>query len=142
MLIEFRPIGILHTPYIESAPFRPDKKASGEFFIELYPEFEAALKQLEKFSHIIIFYHFSKSEHSKLTAHPPLHGKEVGLFASRSPNRINKIGINIVELKKIEKNRIYTSPTDALDGTPLLDIKPYIKDLDCFPEANNGWQDE
>jgi tRNA (Thr-GGU) A37 N-methylase len=64
---------------------------------------------------------------------------EVGVFASRSPFRKNKIGMNTVKILGIEKNRIYTSTMDALDNTPLLDIKPYIKDLDCFPEANDGW---
>ena len=65
-------------------------------------------------------------------------GKETGLFASRSPNRINKIGMNVVKIRKIDHNLIYTSPMDALDGTPLLDIKPYISELDCHPEASSG----
>jgi tRNA-Thr(GGU) m(6)t(6)A37 methyltransferase TsaA len=88
----------------------------------------------------MVIYYFDRTKKHHLTAHPPgYEGLEVGVFASRSPFRRNKIGMNTVKLLRIEGNRVYTSPMDALDKTPLIDIKPYIKDLDCFPEANEGW---
>jgi tRNA-Thr(GGU) m(6)t(6)A37 methyltransferase TsaA len=140
-LISFSSIGIIHTPYKDIAPFRPDTEAVGEFYIEVFPEYVNGLKELERFSHITILFYLDRTKKHHLIAHPPKFNgrKEVGVFASRSPFRKNKIGMNIVELKRIEGNLIYTSPLDALDNTPLIDIKPYIKDLDCFPEANEGW---
>lgn len=139
-MISFSPIGIIHTPYIDVAPFRPEKNAGGEFFLEVFPDYLEGLKDLELFSHVIILYYLDRTKKHHLTAHPPGYkGKEVGVFASRSPFRRNKIGMNTVELIKIEGNLIHTSPMDALDNTPLIDIKPYIKELDCFPGANDGW---
>ena len=132
-------IGRITTPYREIAPFRPDPEEKGTFFIEVFPQYIEAMQDLARFSHIIVLFYFDRSEKTNLKAHPPhLAGKETGLFSSRSPNRINKIGMNVVEIRKVEDNRIYTSPMDALDGTPLLDIKPYVTQLDCFPQADSG----
>lgn len=139
MAIVFKAIGTIRTPYKDMAPFRPDPEARGDFYIQIDEMYADALSGLELFSHIIIYFYFDRSNKTNLKAHPPhLNGKETGLFSSRSPNRINKIGMNIVELRKIAGSRIYTSPTDILDNTPLLDIKPYIPDLDCFPDATKG----
>ncbi|NQT76514.1 MAG: tRNA (N6-threonylcarbamoyladenosine(37)-N6)-methyltransferase TrmO [Bacteroidetes bacterium] len=139
MKIEFTSIGNIKTPYEKEAPFRPDPDAGGDFIIVVKPEYEEALYKLAAFSHIIVLFHFDRSLQSRLRAHPPhLQGLEVGLFASRSPRRINKIGVDIVKILKINKNMIHTSPMDILNNTPLLDIKPYIPDLDCFPGASSG----
>ena len=139
-MAEFIPIGIIHTPYTVTAPFRQDESDPGKFRLEILPELREGLKDLERFSHLIVLYHFDRQDQTSLIAHPPNHpGKVVGVFASRSPKRINKIGLNIVKIKAIEGNTIHTSPLDALDGTPILDIKPYIPDLDCFTDATNGW---
>ncbi|HSG68423.1 MAG TPA: tRNA (N6-threonylcarbamoyladenosine(37)-N6)-methyltransferase TrmO [Bacteroidales bacterium] len=139
MPITFNAIGHIRTPYKEQAPFRPDLKANGRFMIEILPEYSEALLDLEKFSHIIVLFHFDRAIKTNLRVHPPsLEGRETGLFASRSPNRINKIGMDIVQLIKVEGNLIYTSPMDILDNTPLLDIKPYLPDIDCHPKANSG----
>ena len=123
------------------APFRPDNSDYREFVIEVFPEYIEGLKDLDRFSHIIVLFYIDRTKKHHLTAHPPKFNgrKEVGVFASRSPYRKNKIGMNTVELRKIEGNLIHTSPLDALDNTPLLDIKPYVKDLDYFPGANEGW---
>ena len=123
------------------APFRPDNSDYREFVIEVFPEYIEGLRDLDRFSHIIVLFYIDRTKKHHLTAHPPKFNgrKEVGVFASRSPYRKNKIGMNTVELRKIEGNLIHTSPLDALDNTPLLDIKPYVKDLDCFPGANEGW---
>lgn len=139
MKIEFESIGTIYTPYEEQAPFRPDPQAEGKFSIRIKKEYQSALQDLEKFSHIIVLFYFDRSTKTNLIAHPPLlNGAETGLLASRSPNRINKIGMDIVKVLGIEGNVIRTSPMDVLDNTPLLDIKPYIPDLDCHPDANKG----
>jgi tRNA-Thr(GGU) m(6)t(6)A37 methyltransferase TsaA len=139
MAIVFNSIGSIRTPYTDIAPFRPDPEASGSFYIQLDEQYIDAISGLDQFSHIIIYFYFDRSHKTNLIAHPPhMDGKETGLFSSRSPNRINKIGMDVVELRGIEGNKIFTSPTDILDKTPLLDIKPYITDLDCFPDASKG----
>ncbi len=137
--IEYTSIGTIKTPYEKEAPFRPNPDADGDFIIVVKPEYEEALYKLGAFSHIIVLFHFDRSLQTRLRAHPPhMHGLEVGLFASRSPRRINKIGLNIVKILTINKNIIHTSPMDILNNTPLLDIKPYIPDLDCHPGASSG----
>lgn len=141
--IILQPVGITHTPYTEKAPFRPDENADGDFFIDLHPEYSEGLYKLDAFSHIIVIFYFDRINEVHLTAHPPrLNGEEVGLFASRSPYRPNKIGLNVLRLLKIEGSRIFTSPMDVLDATPVLDIKPYIPDTDLKIHASRGWLPE
>lgn len=135
MEITFKSIGNIHTPYRDVAPFRPDPEARGEFFIVVDDAYIDALRDLETRKRIIVYFYFDRSLRTNLIVHPPhLNGGTTGLFSSRSPNRINKIGMDIVRVIKVEKNVIHTSPMDILDNTPLLDIKPYIPDLDCHPE--------
>jgi len=132
-------IGSIHTPYKDTAPFRPDKDSMAEFSIVVDPRYREAISGLESFSHIIVFFYFNQSKKTNLRVHPPhLNGEETGLFASRSPNRLNKIGMDIVKIIRIQDNVIYTSPMDILNDTPLLDIKPYIPQIDSFPEASSG----
>lgn len=139
MEIRFKSIGTISTPYKTIAPFRPDNSSEEKFCIKVFEDYADALTDLEKFSHIIVYFYFDKSDKTNLIAHPPhMGGESTGLFASRSPNRINKIGMDIVQLIEIKGNIIYTSPMDILDGTPLLDIKPYIPDLDCHPGAKKS----
>lgn len=139
-MILYDAIGIIHTPYPEMAPFRCDENAEGDFFIEIYPKFQYALYLLQEFNYMHILFHIDKAKHYKLRVKPPnAGGKEVGLFASRSPNRPNPIGLSTVKIKSIEGNIIYTSGLDILNQTPLLDIKPYIPAVDLKPEANSGW---
>ena len=139
MKIAFESIGLIKTPYEDDAPFRPDPEADGLFSIEVDQAYTDALRDLDSFSHIIVYFYFSRSAKTNLVVHPPhMNGGETGLFASRSPNRINKIGMDVVKLIKLDGNIIYTSPMDILNNTPLLDIKPYIPDLDSHPEATKG----
>jgi len=138
--ITVNPIGLIHTPYESLAPFRPDENQDGEFIIEINPDLEDALFLLSKFDYIHVLFYIDRSRKYKTKVYPPnADGKEVGLFASRSPNRPNPIGLSIVKIIKIEKNLIYTTGIDILNNTPLLDIKPYIPDLDCKPNAGSGW---
>ena len=144
MDILFHPIGWIHTPYQSSPPFQPDPEAEGEFYIELNPELEEGLYKLELCRYIIVLFYLDRPDKPVTLKVKPPRGKgiEVGLFASRSPRRPNPIGISAVKLKSIEKNRLNISGIDVLDGTPLLDIKPYVKRLDIKEDSNNGWLDE
>ncbi|MHA1786075.1 MAG: tRNA (N6-threonylcarbamoyladenosine(37)-N6)-methyltransferase TrmO [Candidatus Helarchaeota archaeon] len=162
----YKPIGVIRTPYIgvmkESAsndnsteiitpPYQPRKDENHTFYIEIDPAFQKGLRDLEKFSYIFVIFHmhlqtdlFHKSnvKDSDLHAFPPwIGGKSVGLFSSRSPRRPNPIGMSIVHVRAIESNRIYVDGIDTYDGTPVLDIKPYIARLDSKDDGNNGWLD-
>ncbi len=139
--IVFKPIGRIHTPYREKAPYQPVEADEGEFWVELFPEYEEGLKDLDTFRYIYLLYYIDRlTRDVTLTVEPFWAGEiEVGLFASRSPLRPNPIGLSIVKILKIEGNRIVTTGLDVFDGTPLLDIKPYIKDLDSKKDANYGW---
>ena len=144
MDIVFHPIGWIHTPYVEKVPFQPDPEAQGEFYIELNPEYKKGLYLLEQSEYIYVLFYIDRlKEKVTMLAKPPMAGgKEVGLFASRSPRRPNPIGLSAVRLKRIEGNRLDISGIDTLDNTPLLDIKPYIKRLDIKEDSNNGWLDQ
>jgi len=134
-------IGVLRTPYNNKSPHQPVKEEKGSFFVELHNEFIESLKYLDTFRYVyIIFYLDRVIRTNNKTAKPPwADGVEVGVFASRSPDRPNPIGLSVVELKKISGNRLYISPIDAFDTTPVLDIKPYFDDLDAKKDANLGW---
>ncbi len=97
------------------------------------------LKDLDGFSHAILIYHFHKSESEKLVGKPYLENEEHGIFAIRSPHRPNHIGLSVVRIMRIEANRLYFSEVDILDGTPLLDIKPYVRQFDSRDDAVSGW---
>jgi tRNA-Thr(GGU) m(6)t(6)A37 methyltransferase TsaA len=139
--IRFNPIGTIHTPYKESAPYADFEEAKGVFYVEVNPELEEGLYLLDKLNYCYILFHIHKPDKQpRLRIFPPRgNGREVGLFATRSPNRFNAIGLTLARIKRIEANRIYTSGLDILDGTPLLDIKPYIRDFDMKEDANMGW---
>ena len=143
MEIKFRAIGVIHTPYKQSAPYQPVDEAEGEFKVVIEPKYEAGLFKLEKFRYIYLIYYMDRLDvQPKMKVRPPwVNGVEVGLFASRSPARPNPIGLSVVRVRKIEANVIYTSGLDVFDGTPLLDIKPYIKELDSKEDANYGWME-
>jgi tRNA-Thr(GGU) m(6)t(6)A37 methyltransferase TsaA len=141
--IVYSAIGSVHTPYTDIAPFQAaEEVTSGTFFLELLPEYETALKYLEYFRYVIVLFHMDRvtGYNGSNVAHPPsLKGGTVGLYASRSPNRPNPIGLDVVRLLRIEGCRVFTSGLSALDGTPLLDLKPYIK-ADMKSDPGEGWK--
>ena len=142
MKFNIKQIGVIHTPYKDNAPYQSDEKTEGDFTIEIYPEYESALTSLEKFKHIYVLYYLDRLDDDYQNVISPPWTEEktsVGIFASRSPNRPNPIGLSVVKVLKIEKNIITTSGIDAFDETPLIDIKPYIKNLDSKEDANYGW---
>lgn len=140
--IIYRAIGTIHTPYPDMAPFQArEDDTAGLFVLELLPEYETALEDLEYFRYVIVLFHMDrvKGYNGTNVAHPPsLSGDTVGLFASRSPNRPNPIGLDVARLLRIEGRKIYTSGLSVLDGTPLIDVKPYTK-RDSKPDPGIGW---
>lgn len=141
---EVRPIGVIKTPYISSAPYQPLRDSTEEdFCIVLNSEFVEGLYRLESFRYIYVIYFLDRINRkpSKIISQPWSNGERVGVFASRSPVRPNSIGLSVVEIKSIKDNTIYISSIDAFNDTPVIDIKPYIKDLDTMDDANYGWID-
>lgn len=141
--IEFKKIGVIRTPYKDRAPYQPVDKDSGDFRIVLDDAYVDGLADLNLFKYIYIIFFIDRIPDTVSMEVTPswAPGIKVGLFASRSPNRPNPVGISIVKIKKIVGNEIITSGLDVFDNTPLLDIKPYIKDLDSKEDANYGWLD-
>ncbi len=142
MEIELHPIGVIHSPFNDKGqtPIQPSRSdAVGT--VEVLPEYVEGLKDLDGFSHIMLFYVFHKSSGYSLTVTPFLDTQPRGLFATRYPARPNPIGFSIVHLLKIEGNLIEVDGIDVLDGTPLLDIKPYVPEFDVRANARAGWLD-
>lgn len=144
MEIKLQSIGTIHTPYLPvNTPHQPIPDAPGEFWISLNPEYVGALKALDSFKYIYVLYYLDQVESpvDLITTSPWAPEKEIGLFASRSPKRLNPIGLSVVHVKEIDGNDILISGIDVYNGTPLLDIKPYIHFLDSKADANDGWFD-
>jgi len=137
----WNPIGIIHSPYTtkEDTPIQGIFSPEGIGRIEVFPEYKEGLKDIGTFSHLIIFYQFDRAGEIKLIRTTFLDDEPHGVFASRHPCRPNGMGITIVEFLKQIDNILEVSGIDVLDGTPLIDIKPYIPRFDCFPEASEGW---
>lgn len=142
--VVFNSIGVIRTPYQARAPYQPIEGDDQVFYLEVNDEYGPGLTGLESFRHIYVLYYVDRlKQEPQLQVTPPwTQGKTVGIFASRSPARPNPIGLSVVRLKKIVGNRIYTSGLDVFDNTPLLDIKPYIKELDNKEDSNYGWIEE
>jgi len=142
--LELNPIGVIRTPYTDSAPYQPMVEDEGDFRIVVEPQYADGLYKLSGFRYIYVIYyiHHVKGDPAMIVSPPWAGGVTIGVFASRSPDRPNHIGLSIVRIKSIINNEILTSGLDAFDGTPVLDIKPYIKDLDVKSDANYGWIEE
>ena len=141
MEVIYRPIGVIHTSFnnVEEMPIQPTSDVSGPGFVEVSPEFADALKDLEGFSHIYLLYHFHKVHRSKLIVTPFLDSKSHGIFATRAPSRPNPLGLSLVKLVRIENNLVYVEGVDVLNGTPLLDIKPYVPEFEHIHDVRIGW---
>ncbi len=140
---KLEPIGLIRSSYKkpEGVPIQPVFSDGITAEIEVYPEFQEGLQDLDGFSHIILLYFFHKSKDYRLLCRPFLDNKERGLFATRAPRRPNPIGLSVVELLKIDNNILTIGSPDMIDGTPLLDIKPYVDDFDVKTKVKNGWYD-
>ena len=142
--IIFKPIGIIHSSFKEPAgmPIQPAGAKGIKGTIEIFDEFKEGLIDLDGFSHIVLLFHFHLSKSFKLLVHPYMEDKIRGVFATRAPRRPNQIGMSIVRLDKIEDSILHISNVDIIDGTPLLDIKPFVPKFDCFDLDENekvGW---
>ncbi len=145
--IVYKPIGIIRTPFTEPEGMPIQSKFSeAEGSVVLPLKYMNGLHGIVDFSHIILIYHFHKSKEVELQVKPFLSSKTMGLFSVRAPNRPNPIGISVVELLDIVsfKNevKLEVKGVDMLDETPLLDIKPYFPDFDCFRHAKSGWYEK
>jgi len=134
------PIGIIHSPFSdkEQTPIQASRsQAIGT--VEVYPEFSDGLQDIEEFSHIYLLYVFHNSSGYSLQIKPFLDDQEHGLFATRYPYRPNPLGISTVRLLFRQANVLTIEGVDVLDGTPLLDIKPYVPDFDLRTDVRAGW---
>jgi tRNA-Thr(GGU) m(6)t(6)A37 methyltransferase TsaA len=138
---KLKQIGVIRTPYTDKAPYQPVEEDKGDFRVVVESQYTAGLNKLAEFSYIYVIYYIHRvmRKLSMMVSPSWTGGVKVGVFASRSPVRPNYIGLSVVRIKCIIKNEILTSGLDVFDGTPLLDIKPYIKDLDAKIDANYGW---
>jgi tRNA (adenine37-N6)-methyltransferase len=135
-----QPVGIIHSPYTEKdkTPIQASRSlAIGQ--VEIYPEFADGLNDIEALSHIYLLYAFHESQGYKLQVKPFLDNQEHGIFATRYPYRPNPIGLSVVKLLSCENNILTVEGVDVLDGTPLLDIKPYVPDFDLRTDVRAGW---
>jgi tRNA-Thr(GGU) m(6)t(6)A37 methyltransferase TsaA len=105
----------------------------------IQPEFTPGLQDLDGFSHIILLYHLHQVQAVSLTVTPFLDSQPRGVFATRAPRRPNPIGLSVVKLVRVDQNVLHLENVDILDGTPLLDIKPYVPEFDHQPEIHTGW---
>lgn len=138
--INLRPIGLIHSPYREKEDIPCQgcrSKMTG--VVEVFPDYAEGLKDVEGFSHLILIYYFHKASETKLIAKPFLDDQPRGIFAIRGPSRPNHIGLTVVKLLKTEGNQLTVANIDCLDGTPLLDIKPYIPEFDEKSDIKIGW---
>jgi len=136
-----KPIGIIRTPFKEQkgTPIQPKRGKGIEGTIEIFQEYVEGLSDLDGFSHIYLIFHLHLSDGYKLKVVPYLDNTERGVFATRAPRRPNPIGLSVVKLNRIEGSILYIEDLDILDGTPLLDIKPYVHNFDEPQEYRIGW---
>lgn len=139
--VTYHSIGIIHSPFSEltSMPIQPTSNASGAGYITINEPFVEGLRDLDGFSHIILLYHLHKIEDTSLTVTPFLDSIPRGVFATRAPTRPNPIGLSVVRLVRVEGSILHVDDLDVLDGTPLLDIKPYVPHFDHRPDVTVGW---
>lgn len=142
-MFEMQPIGFVSSPYAETAqiPKGCGAKHEAEGVLDILPEFEEGLTDIEGFSHLFVIWVFHKVEGFSLMGKPPTDDRPHGVFATRSPYRPSPIGLTVVELIRREGSRLYVRGVDMLDGTPILDIKPYLSSV---PSENlkRGWMTE
>lgn len=135
-----KPIGYIKSPYksTKEIPKGFGAKHDAEGILEILPQFEAGMADIEGFSHLFVLWEFDRSEGFELLGTPPIDDRPHGVFATRSPRRPNPIGLTVVELVRREDASLHVRGLDMLDGTPILDLKPYLSSI---PEEKlrRGW---
>jgi tRNA-Thr(GGU) m(6)t(6)A37 methyltransferase TsaA len=139
--VSIDPIGIIRSPFTtrENMPIQPKGAAGAVGTLELLPEYADGLADLDGFSHIYVLYHFHRADATELTVTPFMDTVPRGVFATRAPVRPSRLGLSIVELLSVDGHRVEVRNIDVLDGTPLLDIKPYIAAFDQPGPTRSGW---
>jgi len=143
-MVEFRPIGVVRSPHTraEDTPIQPRFAEGIPGQVEVFPEFEPGLKDIDGFSHVYLLYVFDRAGPARLLVTPYLDDVPRGVFATRAPCRPNPLGLSLVRLVRRDGKVLHLEDVDILDGTPLLDIKPYVGRLDAREGARCGWLDE
>lgn len=138
-MIEIYPIGVVRSPYKnrEDAPRQGRNKEDEEMVIEIFKEYEEGLGDFSGISHLIVLLWFDRADRKRISDKPPGSINKRPVFTIRSPNRPNPIGFDIGKIVKVSKREITVLGLDALDGTPVVDIKPYVPSIDCIPEATD-----
>jgi tRNA-Thr(GGU) m(6)t(6)A37 methyltransferase TsaA len=138
-----QPIGVIHSPFTEPAgtPIQPAMAEGVEGRVEVFPDYTAGLKDLDGFDRIWLIYQFDRAAPPRLLVTPFLDDVPRGVFATRAPCRPNPIGLSSVRLERVEGGVLYVRDVDILDGTPLLDLKPYVPRFDHFDVRRCGWLD-
>ena len=141
MKVRYKPIGVIHSPFkdIDGMPIQPAGAKGIKGTVEVKQKYIDGLKDIEGFSKIILIYHFHLSKEYTLHVKPFLDDELHGVFATRAPRRPNSIGISVVSLEKVEGPILHIREVDIVDGTPLLDIKPYIPEFDIRKVERIGW---
>lgn len=139
--ITFEAIGLIFSPFkdLEAMPIQPTSEASAPGRVEIFPDYVEGLKDVDGFSHLILLYYMHAIRKQALIVTPFLDSSPRGIFATRAPTRPNPIGLSIVKLIRVDGGVLHVDDLDVLDGTPLLDLKPYVPEFDHRPEARIGW---
>jgi tRNA-Thr(GGU) m(6)t(6)A37 methyltransferase TsaA len=139
--IAYRSIGILRSPFqdIAGMPIQPVGALGVLGQVEVHAEFAAGLHDLHGFSHVFLLYHLHRVTGFDLMVKPFLDNDHHGIFATRSPSRPNPIGLSVLELAGVVGNTVHLRNVDILDGTPVLDIKPYVPRFDVWEADRTGW---
>ena len=139
-MLTLQPIGTVRSPYTESGqiPKGPGTRHLAEGVLEIRPELEPGLRDIEGFSHLFVLWVFDRVDGSDLMAHPPSDDRPHGVFATRSPRRPNPIGLTVVELIGRDGPRLRVRGVDMLDGSPIVDIKPYLSSIPS-DQLRRGW---
>lgn len=137
----FVPIGIIHSPFTDiiGMPIQPNGARGIRGRVEISAEYAEGLRDIEGFSHLFLIYAFHCCPSYQLTVRPFLDNTPRGVFATRAPRRPNAIGLSIVRLIEVKGSTLFIEDVDILDGTPLIDLKPYVPVFDAYPAASSGW---
>lgn len=135
-----QPIGYVRSPYnsTQQIPKGLGTKHEAEGALEILPQFEAGLTDIEGFSHVFVLWEFDRSEGFELLGTPPSDNRAHGVFATRSPRRPNPIGLTVVEVLRRDRCKLHVRGVDMLDGTPILDLKPYLSSVPA-EKLRRGW---
>ena len=141
MIVKYAPIGIVHSPFTttEGMPIQPSRAKGVRGTVEVFPQYAAGLDDLAGFSHLWLLCHLHEARRHSLKVIPFLDTELRGVFATRAPARPNPIALSVVRLLEVKESVLFIEGVDLLEGTPLLDIKPYVKEFDERTEVRSGW---